>query len=131
VPCADALALLGCVRRVFARRRGGGGSMPYRTRATPCVVRLLPLRSLWAAILAQCAALRAEAAGPEPAALEPDQLAPETPSGFGPDAAPLARGQRDGAGDQGWPLCPPPPHRPGALPAVPRELLPPDRAAPT
>jgi putative transposase len=45
---------------MFARHEGDGG-MPYRTSATRCIVRLIPLRRLSAAPLAQCAALRQEA----------------------------------------------------------------------
>jgi putative transposase len=35
--------------------------MPYRASATQCVVRLIPLRRLWATTLAWCAALRRDA----------------------------------------------------------------------
>jgi hypothetical protein len=41
--------------------QGTGIGMPYRTRATPCVVGLIPLRRLCPATLAQSAALRREA----------------------------------------------------------------------
>jgi len=81
--------------------------MPYQQTATPYVVRLVALRGLSPARLAQCQAVRAEAGR-----LWTDLLRLHT------RARARALAERGGirAGDQGWAVCAAPPERAGAVP---------------
>ncbi len=87
--------------------------MPYKHTSTQCIVRLVALRGLASATLAQCQALRAEAG----------RL--WTESGHAPSHSPapgaVAQRGRVGAGDQRRAVCPAQPERAGALPEVRRQ----------
>src|SRR6516225_5709020 len=56
--CSSEYAVFSCVLLKWRARRR---TMPYQQTATPCVVRLIALRGLSPARLAQCQAVRAEA----------------------------------------------------------------------
>ena len=72
--------------------------MPYKQTSTQCVVRLLALRGLSPATLAQCQALRAEAGR-----LWTELVALHTQARAGT----VAFGRGVGAGDQRRSVCPP------------------------
>jgi hypothetical protein len=86
--------------------------MPYKQTNTPCVVRLIPLRGLAPALLAQCQALRAEAGR-----LWTDLVTLHAQARAGT----LAQRRRVAAGDQRRPVRPAQPERAGALPEVRRQ----------
>ena len=72
--------------------------MPYKQTATQCLVRLVALRGLSAATLAQCQALRAEAGRLWTTLVSWHAQA---------RAGALAHRGRARAGDQGWAVRPP------------------------